>query len=261
MARRLAEEVENERCGGDSDASEHVGERSLLQPPLVDGRAVLFGPFRLVGSQGVRPDHQFRQFQDILRRHLGVVVVEKDVLREDIDPRLANRRQVLATAGGFRRRRRQGSAARGSESAPFPEGHGQFRNAEAVAVCARTLSTILTRSYDCRPPSSEARPHQTSVSPAGNARIPCTRSLWMPMAAKQNEPGRPEIDQPARPVVHHPIHAAQDFPQFPRDDRLGHAVSTRRPDSSGARRRRRATRAALRLLGRRSARCRWPGSA
>ena len=81
---RLAEKVENERCRGDSDAREHIGERALLQPPLVHGRAVLFGPFRLVGGQGVRADHQFRQFQDILHGHLGVVIVEKDVLREDI---------------------------------------------------------------------------------------------------------------------------------------------------------------------------------
>ena len=101
MAHWLAEKVENERCGGDSDASEHVGERPLLQPPLVHGRAVLFGSFRLIGSQGVRPDHQFRQFQDILRRHLGVVIVEKDILREDIDPRLANRRQVLQPLPDF----------------------------------------------------------------------------------------------------------------------------------------------------------------
>ena len=103
VAHRLAEKVENERCGGDSDASEHVGERPLLQPPLVHGRAVLFGSFGLVGGQGVRPDHQFRQFQDILRRHLGVVIVEKDILREDIDrawqigDKSSNRWRISAT--------------------------------------------------------------------------------------------------------------------------------------------------------------------
>ena len=84
MARRLAENVEDERGGGDSDANQHVGERPLLQPPLVHGRAVLFGPFRLIGGQCVRPDHQFRQLQDILRGHLGLVVVEQDILRKDI---------------------------------------------------------------------------------------------------------------------------------------------------------------------------------
>ena len=51
VAHWLAEKVVNERCGGDSDANEHVGERPLLQPPLVHGRAVLFGPFGLIGSQ------------------------------------------------------------------------------------------------------------------------------------------------------------------------------------------------------------------
>ncbi len=51
VAHWLAEKVENERCGGDSDAHEHVGQRSLLQPSLVHGRTVLFGSFRLVGRQ------------------------------------------------------------------------------------------------------------------------------------------------------------------------------------------------------------------
>ena len=86
------------------------------------------------------------------------------------------------------------------------------------------FAPILTPCYDRPPPSSEAMPHQTSVSPEGSARIPCTKSRWMPMAAKRMSPADQRSISPPLRSYTSAIHAAEDFLQFPSDDGLRHAL-------------------------------------